>query len=293
MLLVLGLVAPTLLWKESLLVSGHFLVNKVSNFTSKGGGLEFLGGYEEAKQRNFIPPLLLVDPYIDPKDSVQSKKWIIGKNLTKLHSALLPFKVRTNGEVYVPPGQTLHVLTSDWGGDDYFGGNPDLSALLVNLACTKIAEDKNINNVALSFYNPSWERGGKFDSTWKLLKSQDVSTKDLYRQIVGIMPPKLKLSHLGYAEKDEKEREMQREKELSMDVFERVNTRFKDWKKECRKLTEAKYRTNKREQKIMLQKIQQKQKPPDFGSPSPRGKKPIQTHLRNNSSTPPKKQGPL
>jgi len=277
-------------------------VNKVSNYTSKGGGLEFSGSYnfEEPNPRNFVPPLLLIDPYTDPKDPVQSKKWIIGKNLTKLHTGLLPFKVRTNGEVYVPPGYSLHVITADWGGDEYFGGNPDLSALFVNIACTKISEDKNIKDVALTFYNPSWERGGKFETIHKLVRSQELSTTNLYRQMVGIMAPKQKL--------DEKERDIQREKELSMDVFERVQTRFKDWKKECRKIKEA----NKRNQKIMMRKIEKQNEREklmkerklqeestglntssgggaDAGNPSPRGRK--STHLRAESNTtPPRKQ---
>jgi len=265
MLLVLALLAPPLLPKESLFISGHVLVNKVANYTAKGGSLEYAGSFiEDEITRNVIPPLLLIDPYTDPKDTVQSRRCIIGKNITKLYCGLVPYKVRTTGEVSLLYNQYLQVVTGDWGGDEYFGGNPDLSALLVNIVCTKISEDKNI--ASLTFFNSSFERGGKYESLWKLVRSQELATNFLYRQMVGMMAPKQKTAlyltpdNIKEREKEEKERELQREKEFAMDVFEKVTLRFKDWKKECRKSKEAKDRENKRQQKIMLQKQREREK---------------------------------
>jgi len=247
-LLIIPLIVAPLLPKSSVLVTGNLLVNMTNNNTSNGGDFELTGSYEADNDHNST--FLFADPYSDSNDIAHSKKWIVGRNLNKLYFALLPFKARVNGDCYVP-STSVKIAVSDWGGDQFFGGNPDMSALLLNLAATKIRDNHSIESVTLTFHNSSLQPNGKYENLCKLLSKNEVSSVYIYRQMMGNLPTKLKTSDQA-TKKDEIQ--------TTIEIFDGLFSRFKDWKKEMKKVKEAKEKENKKQQKIMLQKQKEKEK---------------------------------
>jgi len=146
-----------------------------------------------------------------------------------------------NGDCYVP-STSVKIAVSDWGGDQFFGGNPDMSALLLNLAATKIRDNHSIESVTLTFHNSMLQPNGKYENLCKLLSKNEVSSVYIYRQMMGNLPTKLKTSDQA-TKKDEIQ--------TTIEIFDGLFSRFKDWKKEMKKVKEAKEKENKKQQKIM------------------------------------------
>eukprot|EP01128_Nolandella_sp_AFSM9_P005902 TRINITY_DN2945_c0_g2_i1.p1 TRINITY_DN2945_c0_g2~~TRINITY_DN2945_c0_g2_i1.p1 ORF type:complete len:1366 (+),score=392.81 TRINITY_DN2945_c0_g2_i1:7-4104(+) len=204
---------------------------------------------DKADHIRTIGKVVMVPPVVEEQESLQERKYNIGRNLHRLYSALLPFNITQTGELQLAHRTQLSIISSDWGSEYGFWTPPSLSALLTTLVGTELEAAEAV--LQFNLFHRLCHTRGHFDHIHKILYGQQVDLRHIYLQLVGKMPPR-KLSRKEYESESARP-------PVQLSTWDLVERRFGTWKRDLRILREReekerqrRYEMNQRRQRRIL-----------------------------------------